>query len=153
MDIQKMQVGKLLIQAIVYGEYEFAQRLIRENDIDPNAPLDHGHTPMMAAVSVDDPRFLHMLLPLWKSGEGGTGRDINQRDDRGSTALMYAAEEGKAWAVRTLLQHGADPNIRDYYGDSPLRVCLQGARPSARVVGMLLQYGALINSEKHTLSF
>ena len=44
MDIQKMQVGKLLIQAIVYGEYEFAQRLIRENDIDPNAPLDHGHT-------------------------------------------------------------------------------------------------------------
>jgi len=63
--------------------------------------------------------------------------DINSRDDAGRTALMLATLHDQANAVKELLAHGADPNIADNMGISPL----QAARSGGRTV--------IINALKH----
>lgn len=44
------------------------------------------------------------------------GAHIDDRDDRGRTALMIAAEGDHAEIARLLLAHGADPSLRDKAG-------------------------------------
>lgn len=41
------------------------------------------------------------------------------------TALFWAASAGKADAVRLLLQHGANPNLKDREGSTPLSVAVE----------------------------
>ena len=47
-----------------------------------------------------------------------TGAHIDDRDDRGRTALMTAAEGNHADIAKLLLKHGADPSLRDKAGKS-----------------------------------
>ena len=47
--------------------------------------------------------------------------DINSRDDAGRTALLVATLHGQTKAVKLLLAHGADPNLADADGVTPLR--------------------------------
>ena len=53
-----------------------------------------------------------------------TGIDVNERDRRGSTPLMYAAETSGTWCserfIPILLEYGADPTIRDANGFTAL---------------------------------
>ena len=42
------------------------------------------------------------------------GADVNCRDMVGRTVLMIAARAGHADVVRMLLQHGADPEVKDW---------------------------------------
>jgi len=44
------------------------------------------------------------------------GAHVDDRDDRGRTALMIAAEAGRAEIVELLLKRGADPSLRDKAG-------------------------------------
>lgn len=46
----------------------------------------------------------------------------------GRHALRLAAENGRARSVRRLLEHGADPNLRDEEGRTPLDLCQSGDR-------------------------
>jgi uncharacterized protein len=48
------------------------------------------------------------------------GAGVNYINQRGSTPLHDMIEHGKIDAVRFLLSHGADPNRRDIYGQTPL---------------------------------
>jgi ankyrin repeat protein len=47
--------------------------------------------------------------------------DVNSRNSQGRTALMLAVRFGHAKVVRELLAHGADPNVADGHGNTPLR--------------------------------
>ncbi|MDP7463138.1 MAG: ankyrin repeat domain-containing protein, partial [SAR324 cluster bacterium] len=44
------------------------------------------------------------------------GANINQPSQSGSTALIEAAREGRTETVKLLLQHGADPALKDRFG-------------------------------------
>ena len=44
------------------------------------------------------------------------GAHIEDRDDRGRTALMIAAEGGHTEIANLLLAHGADPSLKDKAG-------------------------------------
>lgn len=46
--------------------------------------------------------------------------NVNEADEYGMTALHYAALNGSAEMCDELLTHGANPNQRDRYGQSPL---------------------------------
>ena len=70
--------------------------------------------------------------------------EIDERDSTGSTALMNAVRDTYNSLVMLLLQRGADPNIPDIYGDSPLDIAKYNAKRSGNteIVEMLVAYGA-----------
>jgi len=52
--------------------------------------------------------------------------DIDSRDDMGRTALMLAVLHGRTDAVDLLLEQGADPNLADIHGTTPLQAAMAG---------------------------
>ena len=48
------------------------------------------------------------------------GADVNEANDRGWTALMYAAKVRKADLAEMLLERGADPDMADGFGNTAL---------------------------------
>lgn len=52
--------------------------------------------------------------------------DIDSRDDLGRTALMLATLRGHSEAVDLLLEKGADPNVADKKGVTPLQAAREG---------------------------
>lgn len=72
-----------------------------------------GRSPLMraAANQKDDSEFIQAFI--------NAGANINQQDRMGKTALHYATRSGNLNAVKTLLQNGADKNLKDF-GATPL---------------------------------
>ena len=69
------------------------------------------------------------------------GAAADERDDRGVTALMWAARSGAVDAIAVLLDAGADPNARDaHHHWTPLLHALHRQQPAA--VRLLLERGA-----------
>jgi TonB family protein len=84
------------------------------------------------------------------------GADVNQIDpnlDR--TPLTWAAENGSTDIATELLQHGADVNLKDRHGWTPLIAATCGTHPGDPRLGLvqlLLSKGADVNArtEKYT---
>ena len=66
--------------------------------------------------------------------------DIDSRDAQGRTALMLATLRGHAEAVDILLDGGADPNVADNRGTTPLQAAK--AANAAAIVASLERKGA-----------
>ena len=75
---------------------------------------------------------------------------INQKDSKGRTPLAWASARGEEQFVRTLLEFGADPNIRCATGNSPLSRSVRAR--SSKCVRLLLEHGADIRF-KNSLGF
>ena len=81
---------------------------------------------------------------------------VNQPDDQGRTPLHYASERLEAPRVNLLLEQGANPNIPDKSGQTPLEctvplVARGGISPqdqdkSIQVVTALINHGARVES-------
>ena len=69
--------------------------------------------------------------------------DVNTKDERGSTPLMYAAAFGSLNAMKTLLAAGADVNAKNGFGSTALLGC---ATDLAKV-RLLLDKGADVNAQ------
>lgn len=77
-------------------------------------PLDHyGMTPLMYAAVVANLEACKVLVEA--------GSEINMRNDGKATALMYSLSSGNGTEICDfLLKEGADPNIQDQRGETPL---------------------------------
>jgi ankyrin repeat protein len=71
------------------------------------------------------------------------GADVNARERRGQTALMWAADEGHAAVVQALLQAGADFRTPLASGFTPLLFAVREGR--IEVVKILVAAGADVN--------
>lgn len=72
-----------------------------------------------------------------------SGSPVNQIDNYGKTALLYAAESGNDAVVEYLLNKGANPNHTADDGGTPLLVAVR--KGNSRIAELLLQRGALVN--------
>ncbi len=72
-----------------------------------------------------------------------SGGPVNQIDNYGKTALIYAAESGNDAVVEYLLNKGANPNHTADDGGTPLLIAVR--KGNSRTVELLLQRGALVN--------
>jgi len=105
-----------IVYAAASGSLDIVRQLLAKN-IDLNARYANDLTLLMWASgpdqSVAEAQALEVVSYLVD-----TGAHIDDRDDRGRTALMTAAEGNHADIARLLLSHGADPSLRDKAGKS-----------------------------------
>ena len=83
-----------------------------------------------------------------------TGADVNADNGHGITPIYYAVDRANVALVKLLLEHRADPTIKDLeYGKPPLRVAavpwsdvkLKAAR--AEIINLLIEHGAGTDGE------
>ena len=122
-----------------------AQRLL-ENGADPNVRTNvRGTTPLHWANS--DAATTRLLT--WKSYPKA---DPNAPDRQGQTPLHYAISNPDSDRmerynqVQSLLNGGADPNIRTHRQETPLHRATLSLRESLAEVSMLVQSGADVRS-------
>lgn len=87
---------------------------------------------LLAAVDSGDTKKCEQLLL--------SGADVNQKDNFGTTALIYASYIGNESTVRLLIQHGAALNATDMYGSTALMVAAEAGH--GIIVDLLLEHGA-----------
>ena len=125
-----------------------AQRLL-ENGADPNVRTNvRGTTPLHWANS--DAATTRLLT--WKSYPKA---DPNAPDRQGQTPLHYAISNPDSDRmerynqVQSLLNGGADPNIRTHRQETPLHRATLSLRESLAEVSMLVQTGADVRARDH----
>jgi uncharacterized protein len=89
--------------ACINGDAAMVAALLKAG-ADPNEYLPQGRTPLMYAARTGNIETMKALLDR--------GANVNARETlRGTTALMWAADEAHPAAVQLLLEHGADFKI------------------------------------------
>ncbi len=103
-----------IVYAAAAGRLDVVKRLLARS-IDVNARYRNDLTLLMWASGADekvaDAEAVKVVTHLLDGGA-----HIDDRDDRGRTALMIAAEGGRADVAALLLARGADPSLRDKAG-------------------------------------
>jgi len=91
-----------------------------ERGADPFGATPAGDPPIALAVRLGWTRLLVRLQAL--------GVDLNARDSHGMSALHLAAALGREGMVKTLVAHGASPDLLAADGQTPLGVALASGR-------------------------
>lgn len=74
-------------------------------------------------------------------------------EEPGDTALIAAVREGNLAGIRELLEHGANPNVSNEFGTTPLlfvttqTVNGEALQTSGQVIKLLLHHGARVNAQ------
>ena len=124
------------------GHVEIMDLLLKAS-ADPFHKSFKGQTPLMYSARAGKTNAVKKLLQI------NSTHQINTRDNgRGLTALIQAVKRGHDEIVDLLLKAGADPNLSDFKGRSPLMYSAMKGKPS--VVKRLLQIESVrknINSQ------
>ena len=102
-----------VIYAAASGRLDIVKQLLGDGDL--NARYANDLTLLMWASGPDEKvpeaQAIEVVAYLLEAGA-----HIDDRDDRGRTALMIAAEGGPAELADLLLKRGADPALKDKAG-------------------------------------
>ena len=126
------------VAALAGRHFQLAQVLHRNgSSLEPRG--DSGNTPLHCAASYDDFEMVQVIL--------NCKVDVNAQNDFGSTPLDSAMRGhlNDSSIVRLLLDHGADPNIPERDGLTPLHQASQKGR--IEIARVLLERGASIEVE------
>jgi truncated hemoglobin YjbI len=138
--------GRTLLHDAAGGWHPELITLLLRLGADANARDDFGHTPLYCAGNA--------VLEVEGMGRGGEavralvkgGADVNARDGvKRCTALHVAARRGRVEVAEALVACGADLEVRDSAGDTPLRRAVNCGKPGVAV--FLLSKGADLRSK------
>ncbi|CAB0030113.1 unnamed protein product [Trichogramma brassicae] len=100
-------------------------RLLLSRGADPNRANAKGLTPLhVTSQRFQDDDLSDVLFER----EGHRRVEVNARDETGWTPLHYALAEGLVNETERLLRRGADQNLADDHGSTPLHVICKRAR-------------------------
>ncbi len=106
---------------------------------DPDLPDRRGWTPLMRAVTLDRPLFIHRLI--------AAGADLNAQAEDGARALTLAVSHGNQAAIALLVDAGADVLLQGPDGRTALDLLREryGNASAARASGMNATVVALLD--------
>ena len=150
-----------LHSAIKAGSYDVAQILL-EHEAEPNMANKDGNTALLLALKPKPKQISSSSLQTMEEDaeilaarlvrlllEGGA--DVNAQDKRKITPLLLAIELKMYDITRMLLARGAEPNVKNYYGETPLYLLSKGAFSSdddiPDLARLLLDRGADVNAQ------
>jgi ankyrin repeat protein len=113
-----------------------AVKFLFERGADPNVKDKEGMTDFMIACDVGCKEVVALLI---------TKADIDVTDEQGFTALARVIIDGHQEIAELLLDHGANPNIKNKGGIGPLMLAIRHGRQS--IVPLLLKGGAKPDAE------
>lgn len=125
----------LIHLAAQFGRLEILHYLL-EKGLSVNALSTAGYTPMQKAMDTQQLEAIKVLLYH--------GAIINSKDPMGQTILHYAALSDLE-GTKLCLEKGADVNVEDIDGDTPLMNAV--ANHETEIVKLLLQHGASIHAQ------
>ena len=115
--------------------YDTAKQTLKEFGID--ATDGEGRTALINAVIEKKSDFVHWLVD--------NGANINHQDRIGYSVLHFIGQEKLVGLARYFLDKGADPNLQDIHGNTPLWTAVFNEKlntHNSTVVKLLLKYGA-----------
>jgi len=115
------------------SEHETILQRVR-NGLDINAVDSGGRTLLMEAVIKGDHTLVDILL--------ANGADPNMRDRRNWTPLHFAAQSYDADSVHKLVEHGAEINAQNDFGNTPISNAVFNSRGRGQIIEFLLSRGA-----------
>jgi len=147
--------GQTVLMVVARTGHVETAKLLLDHGADPNAREEWGEqTALMWAASQQQPGMIRVLL------EHGAAVDARAREQNwqrkvtaeprikfmqngGFTALLYAAREGCGECVKALVAGGADINLADPDGMTPLVLALYNR--NFDTAGVLVEQGADVN--------
>ena len=136
-------IGSCLVYAVYRSPLAFIRTLL-EAGADPNAPVNDGFPPLIAALSCGREvpgatrrKDVDLLLRLLLS----SGADPNQRGINDYTPLHMAVAERNALAVQILLDAGADPELRTRIDDCDTPMEMAEAAGLSEIAAILARKG------------
>ncbi len=156
-DLSSISLNDELGNAAFFGHWKVCDFLITQG-ADVNASVDKtGEKPLHNALAkAGRPYYLYTVKILLEHGADinaktkpglETGAFMRDVRTKGETPLHRAAAYADEATIRYLLDHGANKEVRDIHGNSPLSWASEHLRPGA--ILYLLQYGEHWISEKH----
>lgn len=106
-----------------------------------NAPK---HVPLCDAVIHNDLKEFNELI--------ASGVDVDERDYNNLPALFYACQNGQYEMAKSLIQNGANIEIKDRFGKTPLsmavfRYNVNNSVSDGKLIKLLIDAGADINAK------
>lgn len=107
---------------------------------------------LIACAAAAAPTDVEKLLKAAEAGDTVTIEkllankvDVDSRDKRGFTPLMYAAANDRTEAIAVLVQRGADVNARSDIGETAVICAIRYGRGKPETLKALINAGADIN--------
>ena len=104
-----------------------------------------GRDALMHAVLAEEPS-IEVIEFLLRHGVAVNRADAGQ----GWTALHFAVQAGNIGIIRLLLESGADPDLQDGFGNSPLWRAVYCVEDDEELIGLLVSNGADIDLQNHS---
>ena len=150
----RTELGERLEDAVLTKNTEEVIRLLQER-ADPNTRVGMQEVPLITAIAVREGDSEEVAEIIRILIESGADADAPWTDniEKQTTALMIAAESDYGILTKTLLECGADPNVRDGAGRTALDRC-QGQEPyrlleEATVVQDFTLYEAIAHAKAY----
>ncbi|HRB72319.1 ankyrin repeat domain-containing protein [Flavobacterium sp. WV_118_3] len=127
----------MIFSIIIKNQLNELIDVLKNENIDLNQRNEFGNTPLHVAcnsIYAINKEIVEVLLkhPL----------DINARGIDDCTPLYYAIGKGDNEVVQILIDNGADVNIPDSYGNTPLMTAADMFDDDATIIQLLLENGA-----------
>ena len=138
---QQELTNKMFVLACEENNVELARNLIVKEKINISE-YDNNHemTLLMEACKNNYTEIVELLLSYKKNEI-----DINKKNTQGSTALMFASENGNAKIVKLLIENGANPDLQNNSGLTALMLACDNLKNE--VIKLLIENNANINLE------
>lgn len=114
-DFGAEQGHTLLVGAVINGDVDLVEWLLKVGQVDPNQSTRQNKTRPLHHAAISHQTLLIDILVQW-------GAEVNCSSLYGDSPLHWACSEGHLPSIRSMLLYGADVSLKNKSGNTPLHL-------------------------------